>query len=298
MTISAISSSIKHFYIQVRDFIFLILKHNIFFHSSAMSYYAALAIAPFLLILLQVGALLGNELQSEFITQVYFVMGSEVGSITEMIFSNANKVINLASISGIIGIVTLLFTASIFFIQLRFSLDSIYGHYDPEATKSFMEVVKERVFSMGFVIGAALLFIISMFVSNIVKYFAGAEMQENIFGIILSNLLSFLINLMIFTALYYFGPSRTPKVKSALKVAFFTSIAFIIGKILLGLYFKNVAMSSVYGATGTLLVFLVWAYYSSFTLFLSLEGYLFLNPQESERGVSWPILLCEQVLFA
>ncbi len=285
MTISAISSSIKHFYVQVRDFIFLILKHNIFFHSSAMSYYAALAIAPFLLILLQIGALLGNKIQTELITQTYFVMGPEVGSITEMIFNNANQLINLASISGIIGVATLLFTASIFFIQLRFSLDSIYGHHDPEAIKPFFEVVKERIFSMGFVIGAAILFIASMFVSNIMKYFIGTEIDDSIGGQIFSLILSFLMNMMIFTAIYYFAPSRTPKVKSALMISVFTSIAFLIGKILLGYYFKNVALGSVYGAAGTLLVFLVWAYYSSFTVFLSLEGYLFLHPEESEsRG--------------
>ena len=284
MTISSLSSSFMRFFEKVKDFIFLILKHNIFFHASAMSYYAALAIAPFLLILLQVGALLGNRLQSEIISQTYFVLGPEVGRIAEMVFSNVNQLINLASISGIIGVATLLFTASIVFLQMRFSLDSIYGYYDPDATKSFKEVVIERLFSMGVVIGGAVLFIISLFISNIVKYFAGAEMEESLLGQILSNLLSFIINLMLFTALYYFAPSRTPKIRSAVKIAAFTSVAFVFGKILMGLYFKNVAISSIYGAAGTLLVFLVWAYYSSFTLFLSLEGFLFLHPHERATG--------------
>jgi membrane protein len=283
MTIASVHAHSKLLFYKIRDFIFLILKHNIFFHSSAISYYAALAIAPFLLILLQVGALLGNRLQTELISQTYFVLGPEVGRITEMIFSNANEGINLASISGIVGGATLLFTASIVFIQLRFSLDTIYGYYDPNVSRSFLDVVKERVFSMVIVILTAILFFLSLFISNIVKYVAGTDMEDGIAGQVIGNSLSFIINMMMFSAVYYFAPSRTPKLASAIKMAVFTSVAFIFGKILMGLYFKNVALSSVYGAAGTLLVFLVWAYYSSFTMFLSVEGFLYLNPQENQE---------------
>jgi membrane protein len=282
MNLTFIITNSKSLFIKIRDFIFLILKHNIFFHSSAMSYYAALAIAPFLLILLQVGALLGNEVQSELISQTYLVLGPQVGKVTEMIFSNVNEGINLASISGIIGGVTLLFTASIVFIQLRFSLDSIYGYYDPDQTRSLTEIAKERIFSMVIVILTAVLFFMSLFVSNIVKYLVGTEGDHRIWGEVVSSILSFIINMMLFTAVYYFAPTRTPKFKSAVKIAVFTSVAFIFGKILMGLYFKNVAMSSVYGAAGSLLVFLVWAYYSSFTMFLSVEGFLYINPQERD----------------
>lgn len=278
--ISFIPEHIKNILYKFRDFIFIIIKHNIFFHSSSISYYAALAIAPFLLILLQIAALLGNKLQAELISQTYLILGPEVGRITEMIFSNANQGINLASISGIIGAITLLFTASIVFLQLRFSLDNIYGHYDPELERSFKEIVIERVMSMGVVILTAILFFLSLFISFIVKYFAGEGMEDHYLGQLLSNLLTFLLNLIMFSALYYFAPTRTPKFKSAVKIAVFTSVAFVFGKMLMALYFKNVAMSSVYGAAGTLLVFLIWAYYSSFMLFLSLEGFLFLNPQE------------------
>lgn len=280
MTISSVESAVKSIFHNLKKFVFIILKHNIFFHSSAISYYAALSIAPFLLILLQIGALLGNKLQTELISQTYFVLGPEVGQITEMIFNNANEGINLASISGLIGGMTLLFTASIVFIQLRFTLDNIYGHYDADISRSFLEVVKERILSMVIVILTAILFFLSLFVSNIVRFVAGDGMEVEILSYIISNTLSFIINMMMFTAVYYFAPTRTPKFISAVKMAVFTSVAFIFGRILMGLYFKNVAISSVYGATGTLLVFLVWAYYSSFTMFLSVEGFLFLHPKE------------------
>jgi membrane protein len=265
-----------------KDFISIILKHNIFFHASAISYYAALAIAPFLLILLQIGSLLGEDLKYKLILQTYLVLGPEVGKITEMIFNNATEGFNLASSSGLIGIIVLLFTASIVFLQLRFTLDNIYGVYDPDLSRSFWEIVKERVFSMGIVVGIAVLFFLSLFVSNIVTFLGGSSMDSGFWGFILTTTLNFILNLIMFTALYYFAPSKRPVFKNAMEVAAFTSLAFLLGKKVMELYFKNIAVSSVYGATGTLLVFLIWAYYSSFTLFLSLEGFLFLSKKKAQ----------------
>jgi membrane protein len=284
MTGQALSAKIKRFVSNLNDFVAIIIKHNIFFHSSAISYYAALAIAPLLLIILKIATLLGTKLQSDLIEQMSYLLGPEVGKISEIIFNNANEGINLASLSGIVGCVILLFTASIIFLQLRFSLDSIYGDQDLNIDKSFKTILKERFFSMGIVIATALLFFVSLFITYIVKYLVGKNIEDIFLGNLLAYGLTFLINLMIFTALYYFGPTRTPKIKSVIKVATLTSIAFIIGKVILGIYFKKIAVNSVYGATGTLLVFLIWAYYSAFTLFLSLEGYLFFT-NEDRHGV-------------
>jgi membrane protein len=115
--------------------------------------------------------------------------------------------------------------------------DMIFGYYDPDSSRSFKEIVKERMLSMLFVVAIAVLFLLSLFVSNIVKYVAGTDMNDTVLGQVLSNLLSFLINLMMFSALYYFAPSKTPKIKTAVEAAIFTSVAFVFGKILIGLYF-------------------------------------------------------------
>lgn len=285
MILSQLKWKVYKFGLRVKEFALLVLKHNIFFHSSAISYYAALSLAPFLLILLQVAALLGHKVQAELTGQTYFVLGPEVGRITEMIFNNAVEGLSLASISGVVGAITLLFTASIVFMQLRFSFDTIFGNFDPNVSKGFKEILKERALSMVFVIGIAVLFLLSLFISNIVKYVIGMDLNESWMGMLISNFLSFLINLMMFSALYYFAPSKTPRIKTAFEAAIFTSVAFVFGKILIALYFKNIAINSVYGATGTLLVFLIWAYYSSFTLFISLEGFLFLHPENRNGQV-------------
>lgn len=272
-------SSITHF-LSIKEFISVINRHNIYSLSSSLSYYAALALAPFLLILLKVGSLLGQDAQDELVFQAGFILGEDVAKIMEIIFSNINEGINLASISGIIGVVVLLLTVSVLFMQLRYSLDYILGDYDPDALKSIKHYVLERLFLMLVVIATAVLFFISIFISNIIKFFAGGDLDSNIMGQIILILLNYFLNVGIFAAIYYFVPSKRPKVIQAIKMGAFTSVFFIIGKILIGQYLENVAGSSVYGAAGSLLLFLVWAYYSSFIFFFSMELFLFLEAKK------------------
>lgn len=268
---------IKQFFSNVFDFIAVINRHNIFLFSSSLSYYTALALAPFLLILLKIGSLLGRSTQDELIFQAEFIFGEDVGKIMEMIFKNVNEGINLASISGILGVVTILLSVSVVYMQLRYSLDVINDDYNPDANKGFKAYVLERLFLMLVVIGTAILFLLSIFISNIVKFFAGDMIEQVLLGKILLMALNLLINVGLFFSVYYFIPSHRPRFNHAFKMALFSSVFFLVGKTLIGLYLENVAGHSVYGAAGTLLVFLVWAYYSAFTLFLSVELFLFVE---------------------
>lgn len=268
---------------RTKEFIKVIIKHNIFSISSSLSYYAALALAPFLLILLKVGSVLGQDRQKELASQAEFIFGADVGNIIQIIFSNINKGVSLASISGIVGIIFLLMTVSFFFSELRYSLNYIKGDYDPSNTKTIKEFIKEKLFLMVVVIGTAVLFFLSIFIANIVKHFAGEAMDKHLEGKIFLIVLNFVLSVVLFMAVYFFVPSQKTKIKEAVKMAIFTSVFFLIGKILIGLYMERVAGNSVYGAAGALLVFMVWAFYSSFILFLSMELFLFIQSEKSER---------------
>ena len=83
--------------------------------------------------------------------------------------------------------------------------------------------------------------------------------------------------MILFSGLHYFTPSRRPRKTHAFKMALLSSVFFMVGNVLLASYLKKVAADSVYGAAGTLLVFLLWTFYSSFTIFLSVEVFLFLK---------------------
>lgn len=265
----------KRFSTRVKKFSSKISQDNLFLLSSSISYYSALAIAPFLLILLGVASLLGVGAQEKMVA-LASGFSTEVGKMVEVIFSNVNQSVNFGSISGIIGICILLWTSSLVFLQMRYSLDVIYGHYRPNAKKGMVHFMREKLFAMFFVLMTGVFFIVSTSLSGIVSFiFQGTE------GYMIYNvgayLLNFIVYVLMFWGIHFFTPSNRPGAFMALKMGALSSIFFIIGNLILATYLKSIASNSIYGAAGTLLVFLIWTYYSSFIIFLSVEVFLYLK---------------------
>ncbi|MBA2404401.1 MAG: YihY/virulence factor BrkB family protein, partial [Bdellovibrionales bacterium] len=88
---------------------------------------------------------------------------------------------------------------------------------------------------------------------------------------------NFMIYLGMFTAVHHFVPSKPHHIYDTLKKAALSAAFFMLGNFILASYLKKVAADSVYGAAGTILVFLTWSYYSSFTVFLSVVVFQYLK---------------------
>jgi len=88
---------------------------------------------------------------------------------------------------------------------------------------------------------------------------------------------NFFIFFLLFFSLYYFIPSKRVPFTVLVRSSTYASIGFLVGKVLFGIYFKSVVSSSVYGAAGALLVFLIWSYYSALIVFFSAEFAHFLK---------------------
>lgn len=247
-----------------------IYDDNLFLLSSSVSYYSALGLAPFFLIVLYVATFVGETTRAKIIERADVVFSPEVGDMIALIFQNAREGINVGSVSGVIGTLVLLFTASLVFLQFRYAFDVIYGFWSPEVKRPVRMILIERLFAMIVVIIGATLLIGS---------FSLTAFMDEIFGAYRSFALvaNFILYICMFMGLHYFTPSRRPQKRHAFKMALLSSVFFWLGNVLLASYLKKVAADSVYGAAGTLLVFLVWTFYSSFTIFLSVEVFLFLR---------------------
>jgi membrane protein len=247
-----------------------IYDDNLFLLSSSVSYYSALGLAPFFLIVLYVATFVGQSTQAKIVERANVVFSPEVGEMINLIFANAKEGINIGSVSGVIGALVLLFTASLVFLQFRYALDVIYGFWSPDVYKPVKTHLWERLFAMiAVVLGAALL----------LASFSITAFMDEIFGdyknfVLIAN---FFLYVTMFMGLHYFTPSKRPGKRQSFKMALLSSVFFMIGNVLLASYLKKVAADSVYGAAGTLLVFLIWTFYSSFTIFLSVEVFLYLR---------------------
>lgn len=265
----------KNYTARLKNLADKVYEDNLFLLSSSVSYYSALAIAPFLLILLGVASFIGGDVQEKVI-QLCFEFSPEVGTMIQIIFNNVNEGVNLGSISGIIGTIVLLWSASLVFLQMRYALDVIYGFYDPTASLSIWKAIKERLFAMLVVVLAGLFLIASSSLPGMVQFFFGSN-EKLIFYKVMALLINILVYMAMFWGIHFYTPTHRPKKREALKMGIVSAGFFIIGNLVLTSYLRGVALYSIYGAAGSLLVFLIWTYYSSFTLFLSVELFLYLR---------------------
>ena len=139
-----------------------------------------------------------------------------------------------------------------------------------------MDSVKEKLFAMFFVLMTAVVFVGSLFASGIFLKIFGGE-GKSLWSTMVILYANFMIYLGMFTAVHHYIPSKKSDILDSLKKAAFSAIFFMLGNFLLAYYLKSVAADSVYGAAGAILVFLTWAYYSSFIIFLSVEVFQYLK---------------------
>lgn len=263
----------KSWFVRLKNLGDKIYEDNLFLLASSVSYYSALAIAPFLLILLGVASLIGGDIQERVII-LSTEFSPEAGKMIQIIFNNVNEGVSVGSISGIIGIIVLLWTASLVFLQLRYAFDVIYGYHNPQASLSIGSAIKERLFAMMVVVLSGMFLIISSSLPGVVQFFLERSVNYYLYKAI-AFCFNILVYVIMFSALHFYAPSKRPGKRESLKMGLVSSLFFLFGNFFLTGYLKGVAVSSIYGAAGSLLVFLMWTYYSSFTLFLSSELFLF-----------------------
>lgn len=242
---------------------------------AALAYYTIFSLAPMLLIAISVaGLIFGREAaQGELVGQLRGLIGQQGAEFIQTMVANAGKQ-GSGLLGTILGIATILFGATGVFVQLQTSLNQIWD-VEAKPAKGIWGFLRTRVLSFGMVLGIGFLLLVSLVVSAGIAaldtyatgIFPGAEVVIGIVGTVVGLGLITLLFAMIFRYL--------PDVKIAWKDvwvgAAITSLLFLIGKVLIGLYLGNSSVASTYGAAGSLVILLLWIYYSAQILFFGAE---------------------------
>jgi membrane protein len=252
--------------------------------ASSISYYAVLGLAPLLLILLGIASLIGPDIQYKLLDQAS-TLAPDAAGVLKLVFENLKDRVDLGSLSGLIGLGFLLFLASFVFMQLRYSLDIIQGHHDPYKPKSFLDMLKERGWLMVVVIAMCTLFALSLIIQPLFNFVLASRFQNAVWRELMQVCLNFILLFILFTGLYFFTPTFKKKLVDCAKIAVLTSGAFLFGNMLTGLYMRKFALDSLYGAAGALLIFLLWAFYSSLMIFLSVEIFEFVRLRQKKGAL-------------
>ncbi|GGB16916.1 YihY/virulence factor BrkB family protein [Mucilaginibacter rubeus] len=247
--------------------------------SASLAYYTVFSIAPLLIIVISVaGLVFGQDAATE---RLYPEIVRYVGKTPAAQIQDALKHLALSGKSGIavvIGVVTLLLGASSIFIEIQDSLNIIW-RVKAKPKSGWMQLLKNRfvsfslIISLGFLLLASLIInlIISALKDQIQHFFPGIDSFTKVFVQVLNLGITLVVITTLFGIIFKFLPDVKIKWRDVRSGAVFTAILFMIGQYLISLYIQYTAQGSAYGAAGSIIVILVWIYYTSAILYIGAE---------------------------
>lgn len=242
---------------------------------AAMAFYTILSLAPLVIFTLAlVGFMFGrSSAQNELLNQVTGMIGAQGADLVKGLIQHAGEP-RSSAIASFIGGVTLLFGASGAFSELRSALNTMFD-VDPKTESGLWQIVLQRIFSFGMVLAVGFLLLVSLLVST-----ALAALGKNVDAMLpASSLLLAAINTVVsfagitvlFALIFRYVPATRIAWKCDWVGAMITTLLFTIGKVLIGFYLGKAAVGSAYGAAGSLIVVLVWVYYSAMIFLFGAE---------------------------
>ncbi|THH35578.1 YihY/virulence factor BrkB family protein [Neolewinella litorea] len=243
---------------------------------AALAYYTVFSFAPLLVVAIAVASYFVGEkaVTGRLYGELEGLLGPDAASTLQEIVSNAYSTGD-SVLATVIGVATLLFTASTVFATLKMSLNKIW-EIEARPTNNIIGFLLTRLLSFSFVIGLGFLLMITLIVNTLVIGFIDqlASMLPALGPAVLASatwLIGTAVTAVIFALLFRYLPDARARWKDIWAGAIFTALLFGLGRYLIGLYIGNSNFSSTYGAAGALVTLLVWTYYNSLILFLGAE---------------------------
>lgn len=243
-------------------------------HGAALAYYTVFSIVPLLVIIIaMIGLVFGQEAaQSYILQQLESLLGEQSTAAIKDMIQRASQP-STGIVATLMALATLLFGASGLFGQLQDSLNSIWGVEPKE--RGIWGVIQDRFFSFLAVVGTGFLLLVSLVLSAALaalgKWFGGWLPAPEFVLESLNALVSFGVITALFAMMFKTLPDARVAWRDVWIGASLTAFLFSIGKLSIGLYLGKSDVGSAYGAAGSLVILLVWVYYSAQILLFGAE---------------------------
>ena len=258
----------------LKDTVLAFIDDEALSRGAAIAFYTVTSIAPVLLIVIAIaGVAFGRDAAQNAITeQLSGLMGQQTADVLQTaVASAANK--SSGVVATIIGIITLMVTASGVFGEMQTALNVIWKAKPKGTTVS--RLIRARAASLGLVAALGFLLMVSLVVSTMLTAFGNYLDSVLPFGKVILNVLNVVVSLVLisslFAAIYKVLPDRDLKWGDMVVGAIVTAVLFTIGKSLISWYIGSSAVASSFGAAGALIVLLLWVYYSAQIFLLGAE---------------------------
>ena len=244
--------------------------------SAALAYYTIFALAPLLLLLISLaGIFLGKDaIQGKVFEELNGLIGASAAlQIQDMI--KAIELSDKSTFALVIGIFTLFIGATSIFGEIQDSINIIWK-VKAKPKKGWLKLLKNRLLSSSLIVSLGFLLIVSLIPNGMILAMMDRlsrflpDMTVWIANI-LNTAITFIVITILFGAIFKVLPDVKIKWKDVRTGAIFTACLFLIGRFLIGLYISTTATGSTFGAAGSLIVVLVWIYYTAVILYLGAE---------------------------
>jgi len=244
--------------------------------SASLSYYTVFSLAPLLLLIISLaGAFFGREAsEGRIFEEINGLIGNEAAAQVQQIIRNL-ELSGKTTISVIIGAITLVIGATTVFGEIQDSINIIWK-VKAKPKKGWLKLIKDRLLSGSIIVGLGFLLIVSLIINGMLM--ALNDILKSYFPdltIILFNVINIVVSFLVISVLFGVIFKVLPDAKIAWKDvragAFFTACLFMLGRYLIGLYIETTAAGSPYGAAGSIIIILLWVYYTAAILYFGAE---------------------------
>ena len=235
---------------------------------AALAYYTLFSLAPLLLIVISVAGLVFGQdaARGEIESQLRGLMGEQGASAVQSLLVSVDKPTEGVT-ATVVGIVLLLVGATTVFGELQDSLDRIWRAPTQDRSGGWLALIRARLLSFGMILAIGFLLMVSLILSAVLSIVE--HWWSTLFGgwLFIANLVNgiagFFLIAAIFALIYKIMPRVSVQWRDVWIGAVFTALLFTLGKVMIGFYIGRSGVVSGFGAAGSLVVVLLWVYYSA-----------------------------------
>jgi len=242
---------------------------------AALAYYTIFSLAPMLVIVIAVAGFAFGEQAAEgrIVEQLRGLLGEEGAAGVQGMIKNASQA-EAGLVATVVGVATLLLGATTVFTELHAALNDVWNVPRSESW-TWWDLVRARVSGFTIILGIGFLLLVSLVVSAVLS-----GLHERIGGLFpgapllfqtINFAISFAVVTLLFAMIFKILPDIDLRWGDVWVGAAFTSLLFGVGKLAIGFYLGFAGAGSVYGAAGSLVIVLLWVFYSSQLLFFGAE---------------------------
>jgi membrane protein len=250
--------------------------HRCSAHSAALAFYTIFSLAPVLVVVITLaGAVWGEEaVRGQIFDEFKGLMGPDAALLIQEVLKSAAARQASGWIPAVVGIVTLLLGATAIFGQLQDALNTVWS-VAPKPGAALTILLLKRLHSFAMVIGIGFLLAVSLVLSAALTGFSRYLERRLDLPVDFLQVANFVVSFIVITLLFAMTYRILPDVKIDWRDVWLgsllTALLFVIGKTLIGLYLGRTGVASAYGAAGSLVVILLWVYYSALIFFFGAE---------------------------